>query len=127
MSHNIMGGVIIFENEQGQEVSLNVEIANNFTKRRAGLMERYDLPENSGMLFIWYEEDIRCMWMKNTFLPLDLVFLDKNSTILSKHSLVPESEESICSNSPARFAIETNAGWFKKQGIKVGSKITFSN
>ena len=127
MPHEIAGASIIFKNESGQDVSLNVEIANNFSKRKNGLMYRESLSEDSGMLFIWDQEDTRCMWMKNTYIPLDLVFLDRHSKILSKHNLVPESEESICSNSPARFAIETNAGWFKKQGIKVGSNITFNN
>jgi uncharacterized membrane protein (UPF0127 family) len=127
MPHEISGAYIIFKNESGQDVFLNVEIANNFTKRKNGLMYRESLSEGSGMLFIWDQEDTRCMWMKNTYIPLDLVFLDRHSKILSKHNLVPESEESVCSNSPARFAIETNAGWFKKQGIKVGSSITFNN
>ena len=121
----LSAATIIFNNNLNKEVMLEVEIANNYSKRKLGLMHRDYLPQNSGMIFIWEDDAIRCMWMKNTYIPLDLVFLDQQSTILSKHNLVPNSEESICSKHPARFAIEVNAGWLKQNGIDVGSKITF--
>ena len=103
--------------------SLDVEIANSDAKRRQGLMHRKDLAKDHGMLFLWPQSNTRCMWMKNTSLPLSVAYLSPDGRILEIYDMVPFSEDSICSKQSVRMAVEVNQGWFAKNKISVGDKI----
>jgi len=105
--------------------SLNVEVVNSDAKRRQGLMHRKDLGKDHGMLFLWPQSNTRCMWMKNTSLPLSVAYLSNDGAIQEIYNMVPFSEDSVCSSSSTRIALEVNAGWFKENGIAVGDKLDF--
>ena len=105
--------------------SLEVEVANSDAKRRQGLMYRNNLATNQGMLFLWPESNKKCMWMKNTPLPLSVAYLSNDGVIQEIYDMVPFSEDSVCSQMNTRIALEVHAGWFKKNEIAVGDKIDF--
>lgn len=99
---------------------IQAEVAADLTTRAQGLMHRKSLAQNAGMLFVFDESAIQCMWMKNTYIPLSVAFLDERGTILNIEDMTPHSEESHCSRRPARLALEVNRGWFAERGIKPG-------
>jgi len=102
---------------------IRAEIASTFDSRARGLMFRKELGANSGMLFVFTEVAPHCMWMKNTYVPLSVAFMDEQGTIVSIHDMKPHDETSHCAAKPARFALEMNQGWFARKGIKAGAKI----
>ncbi len=102
---------------------LQVEVANTNLLRRQGLMNRQELLQDHGMLFIWTGYDQRCMWMKDTSIPITLAYLSNKGIIQEIYDMVPFSENSICSKQPARMALEVNLGWFNKNGIGIGDKL----
>jgi|TARA_B100000768_G_scaffold78475_1_gene74596 hypothetical protein len=105
--------------------SLDVEVANSDIKRRQGLMHRKDLAKDRGMLFLWPQSNTKCMWMKNTSLPLSVAYLSNDGVIQEIYNMIPFSEDSVCSAYSTRIALEVNAGWFEENGIAVGDKLDF--
>lgn len=110
------------------EVSIGIhritaELANRPDARARGLMFRQSLPSNEGMLFVFPDNAIHCMWMRNTFVPLSVAFLDDAGSILNIEDMRPQTDDSHCARAPARYALETNMGWFASRGIKPGSRV----
>ncbi len=105
--------------------TLSVEVAVTPQEREIGLMFREFLPENSGMLFIFQEESRLSFWMKNTFIPLSIAFIDSNGVIVDIQDMEPMTTKSHISKFPAKFALEVNKGWFKKRQISVGDTVKF--
>jgi len=103
---------------------IQAEVANTFDTRMTGLMHRKKLGANNGMLFVFPDVARHCMWMKNTFVPLSVAFIDEQGVILNIADMQPLNEESHCASGPARFALEMNQGWFAAKGIKAGAKIS---
>ena len=103
---------------------IRAEVANTFDSRARGLMFRKSLGANSGMLFVFPDVSPHCMWMKNTYVPLSVAFMDERGTIVSIHDMKPHDETSHCAAKPARFALEMNQGWFAQKGIKAGARIS---
>jgi hypothetical protein len=101
----------------------NLEIADTHDERKRGLMYRNILEANSGMLFVWEEADIQCVWMRNTKIPLSIAYIDINEEISNIYDMVPYSTKLICSKKPVKYAIEANLGWFKKNNITIGNKL----
>jgi len=102
---------------------LLIEIADTPSKRETGLMKRKVLSENEGMLFKFpYPQGLR-FWMKDTYIPLDIAFVDDDGTILQIEEMYPRSTRTVDSNYYCRMALEVNHGWFKKNSIKVGDVI----
>ena len=102
---------------------IRAEVAADFTSRMQGLMHRKSLGTNAGMLFVFDEATVQCMWMKNTYVPLSVAFLDEGGTILNIADMQPQSEQSHCASGPARYALEMNQGWFAQRGVKPGTKL----
>jgi hypothetical protein len=102
---------------------IRAEVANTFDSRARGLMFRKGLGSNSGMLFVFPDVTTHCMWMKNTYVPLSVAFVDEQGTIVSIHDMKPLDETSHCAARPARFALEMSQGWFAQKGVKPGAKI----
>jgi hypothetical protein len=103
----------------GQQTYL-LEVANDDGERQTGLMHRDAMPPDRGMLFVFPDDQVRGFWMKNTRIPLDILFLDAGGTIVSIRQLKPFDESSVSSWFPARFAIELNEGAAEQAGAKVG-------
>jgi uncharacterized membrane protein (UPF0127 family) len=102
---------------------VRAEVAADFTTRAQGLMYRKSLPANAGMLFVFDEVSIHCMWMKNTYVPLSVAFVDEAGAIVSISDMEPHSEQTHCAAKPARYALEMNRGWFAQRGIRAGMKL----
>ncbi len=106
--------------------NLHVEIVQNEEDRMRGLMHREQLPENQGMLFVFEEAQMQAFWMRNTFIPLDIAFIDANGKIIDIQRMTPLDEtKSYQSPAPVPYALEVNAGWFEKNGIKIGETVKF--
>lgn len=107
-------------------ISLEVEIVQDTESRQLGLMYREELGENLGMLFVFESTQVLSFWMRNTFIPLDIAFIDAAGVIVDIQRMEPldESKQYI-SAAPALYALEVNAGWFEKNGVNRGSKVQF--
>lgn len=111
--------------------ALKVEIAKTPAQRSRGLMERDSLPENAGMLFLYDAEQpgSNAYWMYKTRIPLDIAFVDSGGVIRSLKTMPPcrEAQSSRCpvypAGAPFRAALETNAGYFERHGIREGDRI----
>jgi uncharacterized membrane protein (UPF0127 family) len=102
---------------------IKAEVANTFATRMEGLMRRPSMPANSGMLFVFDQSEVHCMWMKNTLIPLSVAFLDEQGAIINIEDMQPQTEQTHCAKRPARFALEMNKGWFAQRGIRSGMKL----
>ena len=105
---------------------LTVEVARTREEQSRGLMERENLGDHDAMLFVYDREDFRTFWMKNTLIPLDIIFLDSNWKIVDMKNMQPCSEDPCAlypSLSPAQYAVEVKAGSLAEWGLKVGDEI----
>jgi uncharacterized membrane protein (UPF0127 family) len=102
---------------------IRAEVAADDAARARGLMHRRSLGANAGMLFIFEQSSIHCMWMKNTLIPLSVAFVDEQGVIANIADMTPHSEQSHCAARPARYALEMNRGWFAAKGIKPGMRL----
>jgi hypothetical protein len=106
---------------------IDIEIADDDYQRELGLMYRRQMEQQQGMLFIFEEEAYRSFWMKNTYLPLDILYLDAGKRIVRIHENTPTLHEGqIPSDYPAKYVVEVNAGFCALYNIKPGDLITFS-
>ncbi len=102
-----------------------IEIADDGPERSRGLMFRDYLAPDSGMLFLYPRKQIASFWMKNTFIPLDMLFIADDGTILQIASrTVPHSLEPVRSEAPVRAVFEINGGQAEAMGIAVGDTVT---
>ena len=102
---------------------IQAEVAKEMMTRAQGLMHRKEMPQGSGMLFIFDEQSAHCMWMKNTLIPLSVAFIDEQGAIVNIADMQPLDETSHCATRPARYALEMNQGWFAKRGLLPGTPI----
>lgn len=110
-----------------KSISLHVEIADNNTSRQTGLMFRKSLAEDSGMLFVFENEQRLNFWMKNTYIPLSIAYIDKYGFIKDILSMKPlDISRTYPSSVPAMYALEVNEGWFKKNNITAGCRINLN-
>ena len=111
---------------QVNDVKLQVEIAATHHERQLGLMHRKTLPENKGMLFIYSSERIIKLWMKDTFIPLSVAFLNRKKKIINIEKMKPNQTKVIYrSKDLALYAIEVNLGWFEANNVKVCDSFRF--
>ena len=130
-------GVKYWPVKLGSMVFTRLELASTDDARIRGLMFRRELPCDGGMLFAFDKEEVHSFWMRNTLIPLDILYLDADCKVVSMHRMAverprrPNETEQLYdmtltaypSGAPAQFAIELNAGQISKCGIKVGQTI----
>ncbi len=113
------GTICFFEND-----CIEVELAQTQNERNKGLMFRQNLSENKGMLFLFDSVSIKTFWMKNTLIPLDIIWFDSNFVILGVSENTHPCELNQCKkyNSPknTKFVLETNAGFFEAHNLNIG-------
>ena len=108
----------------GKNNTLTVEIADSDASRAKGLMMRTFLPQGQGMLFIWPEEAPRTMWMKDTFIPLDIVFIEANGKIAGiVENAEPHNVSPLGTDRPVRYVLEVPAGDAKRLEMAVGQTV----
>ena len=105
---------------------INIEVADNDEERTQGLMYRTKMEDSQGMLFIFPQSAPRSFWMKNTKMPLDIIYLDENKQVVTVHQgVMPYSEKSLPSSKPAQYVVEVNAGFIGRYGIQEGDRVAF--
>ncbi|WP_068089552.1 DUF192 domain-containing protein [Polycladidibacter stylochi] len=109
---------------EGNSISFNCEVAQTPKQLARGLMFRKKLPENNGMLFVFDKADEQLFWMKNTAIPLDIIFIraDKKVHHIAQNT-VPYSKKVISSRGAIKYVLEINAGLSKEHSIIVGSQV----
>ncbi|HEX6013485.1 MAG TPA: DUF192 domain-containing protein [Geminicoccaceae bacterium] len=116
-------GELVVETVAGRH-RFTVELADTPAERSRGLMFRESMPADHGMLFDFQAEQPVAFWMKNTPLPLDMVFIDGAGTVVQVAAdTTPYSEASIPSRQPVRAVLELNAGTAARRGIRPGAKV----
>lgn len=106
----------------GEEVEVSVEIAGTDAERQRGLMERTELAEERGMLFVFEEEQELSFWMKDTLIPLSIAYIDEEARIVDIQDMEPLDESGHPSAEPAQYALEVNQGFFDERGVEVGDR-----
>jgi uncharacterized membrane protein (UPF0127 family) len=119
------GSTIVLKTETGDH-SFDIEVMTTFQERARGLMFRRSLPENSGMLFLYDRPEPAAMWMKNTFIPLDMVFIAPGGTVhrIEKNT-EPFSTETISSDGSIIAVLELNAGAADRIKLKPGDRVIY--
>lgn len=118
-------GLISFKD---QHLVIEVEIAANQQQRETGLMNRPSLEADKGMLFVYNDEELRGVWMKNTLLPLDVLFLNLKGEIVTMLANLQPCRQALCpiydSQLPANYMLEVNAGFINKHQLKIGQLVS---
>ena len=120
-------GELTFTKQNGKSiVSIDIEIADDDSKREIGMMGRAVMEERQGMLFIFEEEYMASFWMRNTILPLDMIFINKLGEIVTIcKNTKPFSDQYYSATAPTLLVLEVNAGFTDKYGIKEGDRISW--
>jgi len=117
---------VVFLTKSGQ-LRINVEIADSPMKQMIGLMNRTSLPENAGMLFVFGDESVRHFWMKDTLIPLDMIFISADKQIVSIVKNAEPCKVLVCptysSEFPAKYVVEVNGGFADKNKINIGGSV----
>lgn len=118
---------VVFLDEENNEIAnIKVAVADDQQERNQGLMDVNNLPSDAGMIFLFPDEKERSFYMANTPLPLDILFINSDSTIVRiHHNTSPFSSKQLSSGSPAQYVVETNAGYCIAHDIQEGMKIRF--
>ena len=106
-------------------IEIQVEIADEPSEHSRGLMFRESLEENHGMLFVYATEQTRGFWMKNTLIPLDIAYADREGRIVDIQQMEPQVTDTHLSKAPMMYALEMNQGWFEANGVRVGDRVEF--
>ena len=115
---------LLISNSNNELKKFTVEVADNDKLRSLGFMGRTDIPEGTGMLFIWNDEAYRNFWMKNTPSSLDIIFFDKNGYFINvQENTIPYSLDNITSLKPSKYVLELIAGSSKKFNLYDHSRI----
>lgn len=123
--HNGFAQEVVFDKQSllVNGIALQVEVAETDQQRQQGLMNRKFLNKGHGMLFKFETDIAPCFWMKDTYIPLSLAFINKDGLILQIEQLAPESTHLACAEYPIRYALEVPQGWFFEQHVDVGAKV----
>ena len=102
---------------------LTAEVAMTPDQRAVGLMNRFSLKPDHGMLFVFERTEPLSFWMKNTFVALSIAFVADDGRIVNIEDMKPQTEERHSSKGPARYALEMRKGWFAERGIEAGAVV----
>jgi uncharacterized protein len=100
------------------------EVAATDEQRATGLMYRFSLKPDHGMIFVFESAQPQAFWMKNTFIPLSIAFIGSDGRIVNIADMAPQDERAHWSTGPAQYALEMRKGWFAEHGIGPGDRVT---
>ena len=102
---------------------LVAEVAATPDQRMTGLMHRFSLKPDHGMIFVFERPEPQAFWMKNTFIPLSIAFIGGDGHIVNIEDMAPQDERQHWSAGPAQYALEMRKGWFAEHGIGPGDRV----
>jgi uncharacterized membrane protein (UPF0127 family) len=102
---------------------IDAQVAAMPRQREIGLMNRKEMPQAEGMLFVFEQPATQCFWMKNTLLPLTAAFVADDGRIVNLVDMQPRTLDSHCSKEPVRYVLEMNQGWFERKNIRSGARL----
>ncbi len=114
---------LVIVKADGTEIGCSVEIAKSEEERNYGFMNRKNIPQGTGMIFVFEKDQMLRFWMKNTPHPLSIAYIDSQGIIKDIYDMTPFSIEGVESTSSVRFALEVPQGWFDSVGIQKGDKV----
>ena len=115
---------ITIQTPSGQQAVFSVDIADTPTEQQKGLMFVESMPDKEGMIFLYPQQTQTFFWMKNTLIPLDMLFFDKDNELIHvEHSAVPHDEAPRGPQDPICSVVEINGGLAKKMNMTFGSKL----
>jgi hypothetical protein len=119
---------VVVETSAGARHAVTVELARTDAERARGLMHRASLPDDRGMLFLFDEMEEHPFWMKDTLLPLDMIFIDEEGRIVGiVERAAPRTTTARTVGVPSRFVLEVNGGWTGARGVRTGDRVRFEN
>jgi len=117
---------VVFTGKKGKKITVQVELACTVEEQRKGLMHRKSMDDNKGMLFIFSKTDFHSFWMKNTFIPLDMIHFDRDKQIVGiVEDARPHDETGRSIKEKSLYVLEVNAFFSRLHGIKKGQKAQF--
>jgi uncharacterized protein len=117
---------VIVSTKNGQQVAFQVEIADTPAKRELGLQYRRELADDRGMLFLFSSEQIQAFWMKNTPIPLDMIFIGRDRRIVGIiEQTTPFSTDSLSVSAPSQYVLEIKGGLSRLKGMTTGDSVRF--
>ena len=116
---------ITITRSDGTTITVQAEIAEKEEDRNHGFMERKNISDGTGMLFIFDKDQILSFWMKNTPHPLSIAYIDSRGKIRNLYDMTPFSLTPIKSTSSCRYALEVPQGWYKENNVQVGDIINW--
>ncbi len=120
--------LVFLGGKDGSTVQVSVEVVDTPASRANGLMNRNQLREDAGMLFLFPRESVQTFWMKNTLIPLDMIFIRADMSVAGVvENAVPLSETPRSVNEPSQFVLEVVGGFCEKHGIGAGSRVRFES
>ncbi len=102
---------------------ITAEVATTPERRATGLMHRFSLKPDHGMVFVFERTEPVMFWMKNTFIPLTIAFIASDGRIIHMEDMAPQDESGHWSKGPALYALEMRKGWFAERGIRPGDVV----
>ena len=104
--------------------TVRAEVASTPEAREMGLMGRLEVPAGTGMLFVFPETELRSFWMKDTFVSLDIAFINESFEVVDIQQMEAEDENLTDAAAPSAFALEVIQGWMADHGVEVGDRVT---
>ena len=121
------GELTFFNKNKKQIITIDIEIPDTLEEKRRGLMYRHVMADTEGMVFVNDISRYHFFWMKKTYIPLDMIFVDKKMGIVKiEKNTIPLSEQLIAVPKDAQYTVEVNAGFCDRHGIKIGDSIQMS-
>jgi uncharacterized membrane protein (UPF0127 family) len=106
--------------------TLTLEVANRPATRRKGLSGRHVIPLGSGMLFVFPQQGFHSFWMKDTYVPLSIYWLDATGRVMAQDTMLPGDLRSHVPSDPASLAVEVPLAWGAQNRVRIGDRFTFS-
>lgn len=117
---------VVIETAAGARHAVAVELARNDAERAKGLMFRTQLAEDAGMLFLFDEATVHEFWMKNTLIPLDMIFISDDGRITGIVArAIPGDLSPRSAGGRSRYVLEVNGGWAERHGVRAGDRVRF--
>lgn len=123
-AHKLSVQTLTITTQDSRQIKVKAEVAKKAEDRNRGFMERKNIPEGTGMIFVFEKDQILSFWMKNTPHPLSIAYIDSHGTIRNIFDMTPFSLSDITSTVSVRYALEVPQGWFNKMNINIGDKVS---